>query len=100
MSNIKHTPGTWHTKEGQIYPTETGKTIAVIPYFDEANEEEKANAMLIAKAPVMLSILYKEIEYLNLWITGLRQDQERMVIAMEQRIRLIEREIYEIENPS
>lgn len=47
----KHTPGEWHSKEGQIYPLETGKTLALIPYFDDEDEEQKANSQLIAAAP-------------------------------------------------
>jgi hypothetical protein len=55
--NTKHTSGTWHAKDGQIYPTETGKTLAIIPYYDKDNEEEEANAKLIAAAPELLKAL-------------------------------------------
>jgi len=51
---MKHTPGTWITKDGQVYPEETGKTIAVIPYYDEENSRQKADAALLAAAPDML----------------------------------------------
>ena len=44
------TKGKWITKEGQIYPQETGKTLALIPYYDNTNEEQEANAQLIAEA--------------------------------------------------
>jgi hypothetical protein len=50
----KHTSGEWQAKEGQIYSLETGKTHAVIPYFDQDNEEQKANQNLIASAPSIL----------------------------------------------
>lgn len=52
----KFTAGTWHAHDGQIYPEETGKTIALIPYYDKENEEVEANAQLIASAPT----LYRE----------------------------------------
>lgn len=52
-----HTPGKWHAKDGQIYPQETGKTLALIPYFDAENEEQQANARLIAAAPELLEAL-------------------------------------------
>ena len=51
---MKHTKGEWMPKEGQIYPVETGKTLALIPYFDEDNKEQEANAKLIAAAPDLL----------------------------------------------
>lgn len=56
MTN-KHTKGEWITNEGQIYPQETGKTLALIPYFNKDDEEQEANAKLIAAAPNMLKII-------------------------------------------
>lgn len=53
----KHTAGEWHAKDGQIYPIETGKTLATIPYFDKDNEEQEANQKLIAAAPDLLDAL-------------------------------------------
>jgi len=53
----KYTNGDWIAKEGQIYPQETGNTLALIPYYDETNEEHKANEQLIAAAPKMLEAL-------------------------------------------
>ena len=53
---MKHTEGTWITKDGQIYPQETGKTLALIPYFDKDDKEQEANARLIAAAPDMLKV--------------------------------------------
>jgi hypothetical protein len=54
---MNHTKGEWIAKDGQIYPQETGKTLALIPYFDEGNEEHEANQKLIAAAPTMLEAL-------------------------------------------
>lgn len=57
MAKLEHTAGNWIAKEGQIYPEETGKTLALIPYFDEDNEEQAANAKLIAASPDLLDAL-------------------------------------------
>jgi hypothetical protein len=56
--NTKHTSGKWHAKDGQIYPTETGKTLAIIPYYDKDNREQEANAKLIAAASELLQMVY------------------------------------------
>lgn len=53
----KHTKGSWHAHDGQIYPEETGITIALIPYFDKQNEEHLANQKIIEAAPEMLEAL-------------------------------------------
>ena len=58
MTN-KHTQGTFYAKDGQIIIEETGKTIAVIPYFDNESEEQKANQQLFAAAPQLLEVLNK-----------------------------------------
>jgi hypothetical protein len=55
----RFTQGEWHAKDGQIYSLETGKTHAVIPYFDQNNEEQKANQNLIAVAPELLEAIEK-----------------------------------------
>jgi len=67
--NIKHlniTQGDWHTRDGQIYPQETGKTLALIPYFNEDNAEEVANAYLIAAAPNLLDCCIDTLRILEL----------------------------------
>jgi hypothetical protein len=56
---MNHTKEEWIAKDGQIYPQETGKTLALIPYFDEGNEEHEANQKLIAAAPDLLEALMK-----------------------------------------
>lgn len=64
--NTKHTQGNWHASEGQIYPQETGKTLALIPYFDKENEEMEANSKLIAAAPCLLKALqnlFEDVQY-------------------------------------
>jgi len=53
----KHTPGEWNAKEGQIYSLETGKTIALIPYFDNTSEEQEANQKLFAAAPELFQMV-------------------------------------------
>jgi len=59
-----YTKGTWHEQDGQIYPEETGKTLAIIPYYDEKNKEQIANARLIASAPALLEALKSITQYL------------------------------------
>lgn len=54
-----HTQGNWHAHDGQIYPEQTGATVALIPYFDKDNEQHQANSKLIAAAPDMLEALIK-----------------------------------------
>lgn len=44
------TQGEVHAKDGQIYTIQDGKTFALIPYYDKGNEEQEANAELIAEA--------------------------------------------------
>ena len=63
----KYTKGTWFAKDGQIYPEETGETLALIPYFDEDNQEQKANMKLIELAPAMYEANQKLVERLKLW---------------------------------
>jgi len=61
--NTKHTQGDWYARDGQIYPTDTGKTLALIPYYDKDNEEHVANARLMAAAPFMLMALQEAVEH-------------------------------------
>jgi hypothetical protein len=42
---------------GQIYDEQTGKTLALIPYFDKENPEHLKNQKLFAAAPEMLNEL-------------------------------------------
>lgn len=63
MSESKHTPGPWTYQEGTsphfhgtVYTEETGDSVAVT-----YNDEDGANARLIAAAPELLEVL----EFLN-----------------------------------
>ena len=60
-----HTAGNWHAHDGQIYPEQTGKTLALIPYFDKGNEEMQANARIIAAAPDMMEALNETLTALK-----------------------------------
>lgn len=61
-----HTPGTWYAKDGQVYPEETGKTLALIPYFDPSDKEAEANANLIAAAPDLLDLMRAAVARIEL----------------------------------
>lgn len=60
-----YTNGPWIDHHGQIYPEKTGKTIAVIPYYDKQIKEHTANARLIAEAPALLAAAKLTIERLQ-----------------------------------
>ena len=51
------TKGEWFAKEGNVYQIETGKTLAILPYYDKKSKEQKANANIMAAAPEMLEAL-------------------------------------------
>ncbi len=57
MKTKKITKGEWYAKDGNVISMETGKTLAIIPYYDKDNEEEIANTNVMAAAPEMLDIL-------------------------------------------
>lgn len=59
----KSTAGNWLDKDGQIYQEETGKTLAVIPYYDDQNEEHKATAKVLAASRSLLEALEGIMEY-------------------------------------
>ncbi len=61
----KYSKGTWFAKDGEIYETETGKTIALIPYYDDEDEEQVANAKLIEAIPSLLEACEDVIEELQ-----------------------------------
>lgn len=62
-----HTPGDWYAKEGQIVAQGTGDTLAYVPYYDESNEQETANANLMASAPKLLDALTEALDQLQSW---------------------------------
>jgi hypothetical protein len=62
-----HTPGDWYATQGQIVSQDTGKTLALIPYYDESNEEQTANANLMASAPKLLDALKEALDQLQSW---------------------------------
>lgn len=62
----EYTKGNWATKEGQIYSEQTGKTHALIPYFDSDNKEDNTNASLIAAAPELLKACIDTLRILEL----------------------------------
>jgi hypothetical protein len=58
-----HTPGDWYAKDGQIVAQDTGRTLAVVPYyFYNEDEEQTANANLMAAAPKLLEALKNLME--------------------------------------
>ena len=79
--NTAHTNGEWHAHDGQIYQTETGRTLALIPYFDSSFEEDKANQNLIAAAPDLLKSLVEVLEELN----QARRAQNKLTLSEAER---------------
>lgn len=54
-TNSKHTPGPWHTGYRCDIYSQLGDLVAVADTFQTNEEEAKANAQLIARAPELLS---------------------------------------------
>ena len=79
----QHTAGTWTAKDGQIYPEETGKTLALIPYYS-GTEEQEANAKLIAAAPELLETLTMAYGFM---ITNEAYKGRQILHTIEQAIR-------------
>ena len=79
--NTAHTNGEWHAHDGQIYQTETGRTLALINYFDSSFEEDKANQNLIAAAPDLLKSLVEVLEELN----QTRRAQNKLTLSEAER---------------
>lgn len=79
--NTAHTSGEWHAKDGQIYETEKGRTLALVPYFDSNFEEDKANQNLIAAAPDLLKALVEVLEELN----QARRAQNKLTLSEAER---------------
>ena len=79
--NTAHTNGEWHAHDGQIYQTESGRTLALIPYFDSSFEEDKANQNLIAAAPDLLKSLVDVLEELN----QARRAQNKLTLSEAER---------------
>lgn len=79
--NTAHTSGEWHAKDGQIYETEKGTTLALIPYFNSGDDEDKANQNLIAAAPDLLKSLVEVLEELN----QARRAQNKLTLSEAER---------------
>lgn len=77
----QHTSGEWHAKDGQIYETESGRTLALIPYFDSNFTEDVANQNLIAAAPDLLKSLVEVLEELN----QTRRAQNKLTLSEAER---------------
>jgi hypothetical protein len=86
-----HTTGDWYAKEGQIVAQDTGKTLAVIPYYDNEDEEQTANANLIAASQTLMDNLKNMIWAFN-------GNEEKSEIQ-KQAIRQAEQAIQQAINP-
>jgi len=82
----QHTQGEWMAKEGQIYPQETGVTLALIPYFDDGNNEQQANAKLIAAAPELLKALQDILGHVPIGKDYFTHGEELSIHKAEQAI--------------
>lgn len=80
-----YTKENWYANDGQIYPTETGKTLAIIPYYDKENKEQEANALLIASAPELLEACRGAKQLLDS-LSMLTEEQESVLKNLEEAI--------------
>jgi len=87
----EHTKGEWYAKDGQIYPTETGKTLAVIPYFNKEDKEQDANQKLIAAAPDLLQALDNLIDTLAEQLTEDAKENEDIIDAIREAANAIQK---------
>jgi len=68
MNNYKHTPGNWSTTGNEIRNKNTSIIIATTYnhlHSNMSDEEQRANAKLIATAPQLLTQLSKVIKAVN-----------------------------------
>jgi hypothetical protein len=86
---VKHTQGSWYAKEGQIYPEETGKTLALIPYFDAEDKEQEANAQLIAASPELLEACESVLKSFGNSARDYYEMTARQKLAMERVVNAI-----------
>lgn len=101
----KYAKGTWIAKDGQIYLEETGKTLAIIPYFDK-EEEQEANANLMALAPELLKDVYELEEVCKKLLVEVRKAgaismfgaSKKLVLRAKQTLLNTERSYYELCN--
>ena len=73
-----HTTGDWYAKEGQIVQQDTGKTLAVIPYYD-SEEEQTANMNLMAAAPSLLKALTALVDCPDLSFDELEHETKQSI---------------------
>lgn len=74
-----YTPGDWYAKDGQIVAQDTGKTLALIPYYDASNEEETANANLMAAAPSLLKAIEQLLNCPDLSFDELENETRQVI---------------------
>ncbi len=76
MNEFKGTKGKWHQKHGDVYSDIQDGDDAICDVYNWSDEEGKANALLISKAPEMLEVLIKTKERLSIliahpkWVLG------------------------------
>jgi len=97
------TQQTWTAKDGQVYDEKTGKTIAVIPYFDKELREDLRNQKLMAAAPEMLETLKHIAERLQTIIINnkKRNENDPFLIGFSKALRdRSERIINDLNHPA
>jgi hypothetical protein len=69
MNESNHTPGEWEIRDNDYFPNqktiETDGSSRVIAVIDKSDEEDLANARLIAAAPELLEVLEKWAEFMR-----------------------------------
>lgn len=91
-TKTKHSDGEWYAKDGQIIQGNTGRTLAIIPYFVSQNDEQKANQELIAMAPAFLNVLTQVQNNIEEMMNGDAEINEGNFMSI---INLIERAVNE-----
>lgn len=77
----KESPRVFLGKDGEIYCPRTGKTIAVLPYYDSKSIKDRHNQRLLAAAPQLYAALINVMQELN----QERRKQQKLTMSETER---------------